>query len=203
MSDTAEVAAGTEHGPPRPTPRQTARLTLYLAALCIPAIWLGYSRLWIPRLQKTELWERGRMIFPEGWIAAGLCTLLGFGIAVLLAVAILNRHRARMMFRPTAGKLLATGAFAMLAPVGLFAAAPIGGWFVLLRLFNPIRLAESGRLLSTLGLSAALLFVAYGIVSMVLYGIRNYAVRGLLLVALWLSLYAAWVLFSGVDKSPL
>jgi hypothetical protein len=62
---------------------------------------------------------------------------------------------------------------------------------------------DAGRLLQVLGSTTALLVASYAAVSMIIYGIRNYAVRGLLLGALWLSLYAAQILLSGVYNGPL
>ncbi len=107
------------------------------------------------------------------------------------------------MFRPTTTKLVAMFVYGMLAPVGLFYILPIGGWSILLSFFSPVRLVESGRLLHALGLMASLLAMSYAVVSMVTYGIRNYMMRGLLFCAVWISLFAARILLSGVYKGPL
>jgi len=204
LSDGSGPAGGPQKGSARrPRPRQTAQLTLFLLAIIAPAIWLFYSRVWVPRLHQSEWWARGHLIVPDGWTSIALCLMTGFGVALLLAIGTLNRHRPRLMFRPTGTKLAAMGLFGMLAPVGLFYALPIGGWSILLWLFNPIRLVDAGRLLQVPGSTTALLVASYAAVSMIIYGIRNYAVRGLLLGALWLSLYAAQILLSGVYNGPL
>lgn len=169
----------------------------------MPAIWIGYSQFWVRSLKQTHAWLSGNLIVPEGWISAVLCSVMGLGTAVLVCIATLNRHRARLMFRRTTAKLVASGFFAAMVPIGLFGAMPLGGWIVLLALLNPVKLAATERFLPALGLAVALAVGSYAIVSMVLYGIRHRAVRVSVLVLVWCSLYAVRVLYAGIYNGPL
>ncbi len=203
MSETTGTyePVGRDHA--RPTPRQTARLTAGLAAVFAPALWLAYSRLWVPRLMEDAYWQRGELTIIEGWISVALCGLIGFGSAILVAIAVLNRRRLRLMFHPTTPKVITSCAFALLTPISLILGLPFPLWMASFALSDPAVMAGTGHLQQIIGLSAPVIVGSYVIVSLVIYGVRRHILRLPIFLLIWLALYAVQLLRVGIYTGPI
>lgn len=123
--------------------------------------------------------------------------LLALGIAVLMGLAMANRHRWRAVLRPTRGRVIGALALAFLTP---FVVINWGPWLLgLFVLFTLTGAAGSGlgQGLAGLGIFAAAVILWYPAACLIVSGIRGRVMRLAIFALMFWASYSAFLVFTG------
>ncbi len=169
-----------------------AGLTVGLAAVLM-AVRVAWVEPWL-RAAGTRV--NGRLVTevkPEGLAALPFAALLALGLAVLIGLAVANRHRWRAILRPNRGRVIGALVLAYLTPVAIYSWGPwiLGGLTLFLGFssFGAFFAAHGAVLITaTLWYPAACLIVS---------GIHGRLMRVAVFALMFWAAYAAIILAVG------
>lgn len=177
--------------PPAKPPIPLLRLAHLTAALTLAVFVL--------RIVLIEPWNTA--IVPKGLAVLPFAALFAFGLSVVIALAIANRHRWRVVFWHNPGRIIGALALAFVTPVAVFSWLPsiIGGLLVVLVIgaTNGELMAASKMIFRILSwfLLAAVLW--YPISCLIVSGLTSRWARVAVFSLMYLSAYSAIILVLG------
>lgn len=126
------------------------------------------------------------------------------GVALLLAILLLNRGRYRHVFRMSRARLIGTAALAALAPLLIFSGIP---WLLLPMILFGVHAAfsvpygfEARPVLAAIALLLAAVAVAFPISCLLVSGLRSKLARLAGFTLIWWSAYCLILLLFGLRK---
>ncbi|MFC3183141.1 hypothetical protein [Cypionkella sinensis] len=142
------------------------------------------------------LGQQGVVFVVSALTAVPFALVLAYGIATLVVLFGVNRHRLRRVFRPNWGRVIGAVALALVTPFAVFDWLPaiLGG--VTAILFVPMALSNGD--VGGFGIVAVAVGLWYSVAALIVSGTRSRWLRfGLFCLMFW-SGYAGLVLFTGV-----
>lgn len=182
---------------PRLSGRLVAVLTIGLTAVLMAAR-LGWVEPWL-KAPGTRV--NGRLVAevnPEGLAALPFAGLLALGCAVLIGLAVANRHRWRAVLRPNRGRVIGALALGFVTPVAVYSWGPwiIGGMWLMLGLPALQEGMASGFFFGLMVLTAAAA-LWYPFACLIVSGIHGRLMRVAVFALMFWAAYSAFILAVG------
>jgi hypothetical protein len=178
--------------PPAPTKPQVSVPLLLALTVLISAITFVARLWWIePTFPR---------IVPKGLAALPFAAIVAFGLALVICLAVANRHRWRAVLHPNRGRIIGAAVLAFLTPFVVFSWVPwiIGGAVVFL---GSVVLSNDPQRYSLALYGLAMLVAAtafwYPVACLIISGFRSWKMRVAVFALMFWTAYSASILTLG------